>query len=450
MISLDVDEMSDEQIRRALVAEIQQNQRQLKLLDAYYEGAKRLQAMGLALPPEMEKLALVINWPGMYVDALEERLDIEGFRLGGSADTDEQLWDWWQANDLDEESGLAHLEAMILERAFVTVGGGDSDSDAPVITVDSPRNMAMAVDHRTRKVQAAARQYNHRKNRPQNSVLYLPNRTVNYRIGPSGGWEIEDIEEHNLGVAPVVPLVNRARIGRREGVTEMRDVMDLSDAACRTITNLQGAQEQMAMPQRYLFGATEEDFQDRDGNPVPAWEAYTGRFLMLSEKDATAGQWPAAELRNFTEVINQYARIVSAMTGLPPHYLGFTSDNPASADAIRSSESRLVKKAERKQRAFGGDWERVMRLALLVAGEDPNRALRLETVWRDPSTPTVAAKADAVTKLVQTGILPKEAAWEQLGYSPEYRKRLSNLTSRDPAARFLAAREAAGDPAVMA
>jgi hypothetical protein len=51
---------------------------------------------------------------------------------------------------------------------------------------------------------------------------------------------------------------------------------------------------------------------------------------------------------------------IAAIAGLPPHYVGLMSQaNPASADAIRSAEASLVKRALRKQRVFGGSWERV-------------------------------------------------------------------------------------------
>jgi len=87
-----------------------------------------------------------------------------------------------------------------------------------------------------------------------------------------------------------------------------------------------------------------------------------------------------------------------------------------------------VKRAERRQRSFGEGWERVMRLCMLLRdGEIDPRARRLETIWRDPATPTYAQKADAVTKLHQADILPDQAAWEELGYSAEKIKRLQAM-----------------------
>lgn len=440
MIDLD---LPDVDILRKLIRRIQRDQRQLDMLDGYYEGELRLQALGLALPPELIALATVINWPGMYVQALEERLDIEGFRLGGQAKTDERLWHWWQANDLDEESGLAHLEKFIAGRAYITVGAPDEKGDPPVITVESPRYMTAVTDPRTRRVVAAARLYGGDEERPAqratHATLYLEDRTVHYVR--RDGWELDEVDDHEFGLSLVVPMANRARIRERGGYTEMRDVMGLTDAACRSLTNMQGAQELLAVPQRFVLGAQEDDFVDQNGKKVAAWEAYIGRFLTLMNQDAKVGQFAAADLRNFVEVLNWYARAVSSMTGMPAHFLGFTSDQPASADAIRSSEARFVKRAERQIRSLSGPWEQMQRRAMLVMGEDPNEAVRLETVWRDPSTPTFAAKADAITKLYTAGLLPREAAWEQMGWGPEYRRRLRQLSDDDPAVRFLAEQE---------
>ncbi|MFL1441827.1 phage portal protein, partial [Nocardiopsis protaetiae] len=359
---------------------------------------------------------------------------------------------WWQDNDLDDESGMGHLDAMIYGRAFAVVGPADTEGAAPVITVESAESMAADTDPRTGRVRASLRLYDDNEyGLPQKATLYRPNRTVHYQRaidgrGAAGDWETVDIDVHGFGVTLVVPLVNRPRLGRRhrDGVTEMRNLIDLTNAACRSLTNLQGAQELHALPRNYVLGADQQDFVGPDGNPIPTWEAYIGRLWTLANEDAKVGQLQASDLRNFTETLTLYSRLASGMSGLPPHYFGLISDNPASADAIRAGETRLVKRAERRQRAFGEAWERVMRLALLVAGDDPDAARNLETVWRDPSTPTYAAKADAVTKLFTSGLIPKEAAWEDLGYSEERRQRLRDLDSSDPAVRYLEVLQSAG------
>ena len=94
-------------------------------------------------------------------------------------------------------------------------------------------------------------------------------------------------------------------------------------------------------------------------------------------------------------------------------------------EAILGGEARHIKRCERRQRSLGGPWENVNRMVdqIKTGIVDPN--LRdIETLWRDPATPTVAQRADATVKLVQAGVLPVEAAWEDLGYSAARRERL--------------------------
>ena len=400
-------------------------------LSAYYDGSQRLEHIGIAVPPELRRFETVVNWPRMTVDALEERLDIEGFRLGGSDEGDARLWEVWQANNLDEESQLGHLDAFIFGRSFACVGANEAEKATPIVTVESPREMIATTDPRTHKVAAAARFYQVANGRPTLATLYEKDYTSWLTRSGDGDWSEYDRDDHRLGVVPVVPLVNRRRTGRAYGVSELADIIPLTDAACRSLTNLQIAAETHSVPQRYVLGASKGDFVDADGNQLTAWEAYFGAYAALANSDAKMGQFTASDLRNFHDTVNHYARLVAALTGLPPHYLGFTTDNPASADAIRSSESRLVKRAERKQRTFGGSWEQVMRLVLRVAdGDWDPRARSLETKWRDPSTPTYAAKADAVVKLVGSGILPIEIALEDMGYSDTRIKRIMDARQR--------------------
>lgn len=375
---------------------------------------------------------VLIAWPQVVVDSVEERLDVEGFRYDKEADDDDRLWDWWQANNLDEGSQQCALEALIAGRSFVIVGQHPDDDSLPRITVESPMQVFADFDPQTRQVRAALKQWV--DDREQFSTLYLPDATFRYRKTGSGGLEqVAAPDQHQLGVVPVVPFVNRGRIlrlGRHgevlvPGVSELAPILPLSDAACKVATDMMVAAETVAIPARYAFGLSMDDFVDTDGNPVSKWKTILGKLLVHEDKDITVGQWPQADLGNFHNTINELARMVAAVAALPPHYLGFTTDNPASADAIRSNEARLVKRAERKQTSFGESWEAVMGLSTrIVTGEWDTNQRRLETRWRDAATPTQSQKADAAVKLVTARIIPPEQAQEDLGYTEGQKVRM--------------------------
>lgn len=411
---------------------------------SYYESDFRLKALGLSTPPELRHLTASIGWPRMYLDSIEERLDLEDFRRSDSAEGDERLRKWWQSNLLDIGSGMGHLEAMIHGIAYVTVSAPDEESgddmEAPKYSVESPFNFVTDVDFRTGKPKSGLRLYRHPLIPKEDwATLLLPDETVILaRGGPHAQWRVDQVIRHDLNRVLVAHLLNRERLGEPYGHSEItQELRSATDAASRIMMNLQTASELMAVPQRILMGVAESEFANNPDNPGAVWEAYMARLLAFENDEVKAFQFSAADLRNFTEAMQEVSKHVASYTGLPPQYLSFASDNPASAEAIKSSESRMVKKVERKARMFGGGWEEAMRLGMLVMdGSIPTDMNRLESVWRDPSTPTFASKADGVVKLHAEGIIPTEQARIEMGYTDVQRKQMSEWDKSDPTSQL--------------
>ena len=405
----------------------------LRLMDSYYEGTQALSYLAPEIQAELSDRMrqLIINWPQLVVDALDERLDIEGFRYGDSETTERDLWAIWQANELDEGSQQVHVDALALKRSYVIVGANEDDDATPLVTAESALEVFAELDPRTRKVMAAIKRWDEPAasgSTPTNmATLYLPKGRYTFEK-EKGAWKQTDEDLHGLGEVPVVPLANRPRLKHRGGTSELRAVIPISDAACKVASDMMVSAEFHAMPRRWVTGMSRDDFADENGQPLGAMSSLAGRLWVNEDTAVKFGQFEEAQLTNFHDTINQLARLVSSLTGLPPSFLGLATDQPPSADAIRASEARLIKRAERRQRAFGEAWERVMRLVLLIRdGSVDPRTRSLETVWRDPATPTYAQVADAVTKLFQAGLLPKEMAWEKLGYSATQIVRMSAM-----------------------
>ncbi|MGW7087515.1 phage portal protein [Streptomyces sp. NPDC054871] len=409
----------------------------LQLRDAYFNGEQLVRDLGISIPPQLKGLHTVIGWPRVGVESLEERLDLEAFRWGDGSDSSE-LDEIADANDLFDESSLAHLDSLVYGREYLAVGSGDCGEDCPpLISAESPMDMTLMWDARLRMGTAALRECaadSFVESGPEERmiVLYLPDQTVTALPSPSGGWEVVDRDIHRLGVVPVVRMANRQRTADRVGKSEITpEVMSITDAACRRLMGMEVAAEFFGAPQRYILGASESAFQDADGTAKSAWETYIGRVLALERDEdgnvPNVGQFAAHDPTGMTKIIDLYARIMSSQFGLPPHMLGYTTDNPASADAIRSTEAKLVKRSERRIRRYGAAWQQAMRLALWVRdGVPPDKSRRIETVWRNPATPTVAAQADATVKLVQAGILPADSdvTLEMAGLSEGQRQRV--------------------------
>ncbi|MFJ5973522.1 phage portal protein [Streptomyces sp. NPDC093060] len=402
---------------------------ELKRLNSYYEGRQPLSYMAPELQAELQETVrqVVINWPRLVVDSVEERLDVEGFRFPGEPASDEELWRIWQANDMDEQSQQGHLDALIMGRAYVVIGTRQDDAETPLITVESPLDMFAEFDPQTREVRAAVKRWCEDGDDGQkvdHATLLLPDAT-SWWVKEKGEW-VEDPalerDDHEIGEVMVEVLANRPRLKCPNGVSELMDVIPLSDAACKIATDMMVSAEYHATPRRVAFGFGEEDFVDANGRRVSAFSRIIGRMWATEknrkEDGADVIQFSEASLSNFHETIKQLATLVASLSGMPPHFMGHATDNPASADGIRSAETRLVKRSERKQRGNGGTWERVQRKVIRIkTGLWDPAARSLETIWRDASTPTVAQKADAAVKLHQAGIVPLRQTREDLGYT---------------------------------
>ncbi|MGI8699618.1 MAG: phage portal protein [Nocardioidaceae bacterium] len=415
---------------RKLTQKLDESTATYSTLDAYAAGEQPLSYLSpearASLGNRLQRVS--VNIPALVVSSIAERLRITGFV--GTPD-DPGLWRDWLATDLDQQSGVLHRESLILGSSFAVVWA-DRDG-APQVSVESARQVAVLTDPGSRRVVAAVKRWATETN--TEAVLFLPDSITRLRSDSPGattaGFRTVEVLRNPLGVVPVVPFVNRARL-LDDGRSEMADVLALSDAVVKLSTDMLTASEYGARPRRYATGVEliEGPVLDAAGLPVldgtgePVIEETSpyregDRMLIAEQVDAKFGQLPGSDLAGYTSALDVLMRQISAVSGLPEHALGIGSSNPTSADSIRASEAALTSKAEARQATFGRSWEAVAKLMVAVRhGVDP-QAVQIRVKWADPSTRSVAQEADAVTKLFASGLLPASVALAKLGYSTD-------------------------------
>lgn len=389
--------------------------------DARYEGTYRVPFVGHNMQPWLRDYEATLAWCRRVVDVIVPRVRLRSFYLPGEEQSDDFLTDVWRANNLDSESTLVHKDALVYGRGFVSVGSPLEDGAAPVIRVESPRELNVRVNPWTQQIDGALRLVAARPNDPaaSHATLYLPDETIWLERVNGGQWVDVDRDRHELGRVPVVMFLNRRRSGRWDGVSEMADVAELADIASRTLMDMQVTMEGEARQQKYALGVKREDFVDEAGNQVDSWRAHSGSVWMNANKDVKVGVLPGANLSAFHDTIEMLAKQASAVTGFPLRYFGLSTSNPPSGDAIRADEGEIVATAERVQRDFDAPWGWVAALAHRIANGEWIDGAGISVDWYDASTPTLAARADAIQK--QTGgtaVLSRRGAWEEMGWSP--------------------------------
>lgn len=434
----------------------------VSVFDAYYEGRHPMAFASEKFRDAFGGLfrEFADNWCALVVDAVEERLNIDGFRFGATSDEpdavetdDKDAWAIWQQNMLDAESQVAHTEALINGVSYVLVW--PDIAGQPQITVEHPSQVIVAHDPGNRRRRLAALKRWVEDDGTARAVLYLPDeiykwRTLTRWTSSSKARWVEWAPNNEmwpsknpLGVVPMVPLTNRRRM-LAEGCSELRDVIPVQNAVNKLVADMMVASEFGAFRQRWVTGL--DIPRDPVTNaPIEPFKAAVNRLWMGNPpKDQNGakiegasevrfGEFDQTDLTPFVKAIELLVQHVASQTRTPPHYFYLSGQFP-SGESIKSAETGLVSKGRRKMRHFGESWEEVMRLAFLVLGDQRRaNALDAETIWKDPESRTEGEHIDAVGKKRQMLHIPLQQAWEDAGYSPKQRERMRGMLDQETA-----------------
>ncbi|MUL47595.1 phage portal protein [Mycobacterium sp. CBMA293] len=424
-----------------------------RLKSDLYESKRRAQDLGISIPEGMDGLIdAVIGWPGTVVDVLEERLDFQGWTGADELN----LIDVYDDNQLAVESGRGHLDTIIYGCGFGAVGRGDTEAGEPgiLVSVESTESCTVEWNYRLRRAKSGLSQTRDEKGVVQLETLYLPDETIRFEL-VRGELVVVDRDPHGLGRVPVVRILNRDRASDINGRSEItRAVEYYTYAALRTMTGLEVNREFYTSPKWSALNADPEVFgMSEDKSPKEnkraGFSATQGRLNVIPPQVDENGDPVEVKLHEFRpapptpyiEQVKLYSQLLAAESGMPAPYLGFVTDNPASADSIRQQEYRLVKRAERRQTSFGLAWREVAYLALLFrdGSVDPEVFRQVGAKWRDASTPTRAAAADEATKLIGAQILPPDSTvtYDRVGLSQQEQKQLERDRRRSTVTSLL-------------
>lgn len=411
-------------LRQKLDAE----QSDLRMLDSYFTGSQPASFLSAdaqsALQGRLRVLA--VNYPRLLVNSIAERLQVTGFREYGSEDVDASLWRAWDANNMEQQSHLAHIDALAYGRSFVMVWADKFGN--PQITVESPEQMTALHDPATGQLYAAYKQWTDEDLVTVEAVRYDANQITRYK-GTAGAVQPVETIPNPLGVVPVVEIINKRRLLDLDGDSEFADIIPLVDALNKLMSDAMVTSEYFARPRRWVTGL--EVIEDDDGNPINPFTDSPARVWQSEDPDTKFGQFASADLTSYSSLTATITQQIGAISGLPPHYLGLNGDQPPSADSIRSAEASLVARCIGHQRTFGAAWAQVAALVALVSGALQPPAF--ETLWSDAETRTPAQAADAAAKLVGIGVPLKAALADPLGYSPAQIQQIQAIKKTEPA-----------------
>jgi hypothetical protein len=435
---------------RRLHAKLERRKTYAQKWSDYYEGRRPL----LFASPEFSQLSGGLfdsfsdNWCAVVPDAMVERLCPMGFRLEDGT-LDKTAWRAWRSNECDVEFGLAALEALLAGRSYVMVWRPDGINTEITFEHSSQAIVEYVPGQRRKRKQAlkvwtdGALDY---------AVLITPDVVYRFERQANGTDEWKPRQtglrrsdqahlKNPMGEVFMVELPNRSRL-RGKPRSEIETVAPLQDAINTLWAHLLTAADNLAVPARAILGMDRptREITDDEGEVVgeedlPIQPFRRDRLLWLEGRDASIAEFSAADLTNYTNVIEVAVRHVAAQTRTPASYLTGEISN-VSADTLTATESGLVAKVQEVQRHLGAALREVMRLEAIASGE-AGRAEGLalgSVIWRDAQFRSDAQYADALTKYKSIGV-PDEALWERMpDVTPEMVERWKSMRTDQAAA----------------
>ena len=137
-----------------------------------------------------------------------------------------------------------------------------------------------------------------------------------------------------------MPIIHRPDAVRPFGRSRItRAGIYFQKYAQRTLERADISAEFYSFPQKYVVGTSQ------DAEPMDKWNATISTLLEFTKDEEgdspKLGQFTQQSMSPFTEQLRTAAAGFAGETGLTLDDLGFVTDNPSSAEAIKSSHEQI-------------------------------------------------------------------------------------------------------------
>lgn len=344
------------------------NQRSTRVLMRYKQYDQKYQdrTVGLTIPPQLRaQFRATVGWCAKAVDSLADRLVFREF-----AEDNFNLNGIYALNNPDTLFDSAILSALIGSCSFIYIS--PDDDGFPRLQVIDGANATGVVDPITGLLYEGYAVLSRDDNgKPSSEAYFEPYRTT---------FIFNDREPlvttHNVAFPLLVPIIHRPDAVRPFGRSRITKAAEYWQRYAKdTLERASVTAEFYSFPQKYVLG-TSPDAEKLDG-----WKATVATVLEIS-KDAegdkpTLGQFTTPSMSPFTEQLRMAAAGFAGETGLTLDDLGFVSDNPTSAEAIKASHESLRVAAKKAQRNFGSGFLNAGFLAACLRDNFPYKRSQL-------------------------------------------------------------------------
>ena len=387
--------MSNYKGMAALKTKLESKRSRIRTRYKYYEMKARAKDLGISTPPSLMGFMSVMGWCAKAVDSIADRLVFSEFG--------NDVFDMngiFNANNKDVLIDSAILGALISACDFIYIS--QDDNGFPRLQVIEGKYATGVMDPTTNMLKEGYAVLEHDDlDQPVTEAYLTPGKVEIYKDGRLDGTY------YNKAPYPLlVPMIYRPDACRPFGHSRIsRACMDYMASAARTIKRSEISAEFYSYPQRYILG------MDENAEQADKWMMAMSAMLRIDKDEdgdhPVVGQFQQQTMTPHVEQLRMIAGLFAGETGLTLDDLGFPSQNPSSAEAIKSSHESLRLTARKAQRTFGVGLLNTGYLASCIRDDYPylrnqvaNTILRWEPIF-EPDSSALSVIGDGAIKINQ-------------------------------------------------
>lgn len=374
----------------------------VRLRYSYYDMKHVTFDFGISTPPDLRRWMSTLGWCAKAVDSLADRLQFDGFKNDNF-----ELETIYNMNNPDTLFDSAILSALISSCAFIYIT--EDEGGYPRLQVLDGSRATGIIDPFTGLLKEGYAVIEEDDLHTPRKVAYLtPGKTEIYQY--SGEMQetktLLDVVDNPADFPLLVPIIYRPDAARPFGHSRIsRACMSIVGSAMRTVKRSEIAAEFYSFPQKFVIGLSD------DAEAVDKWRAAMSSMIFFTKDEdgdsPTLGQFNQQSMGPHIEQLKMFASLFAGETGLTLDDMGFTTDNPSSAEAIKASHETLKLMARKAQRNFGSGFLNAGFLAACLRDKTAYRRSQLyltKPEWLpifEPDASTLSLIGDGAIKLNQ-------------------------------------------------
>ena len=381
----------------------------------YYDMKNGIRYLRTLIPPEFMWMAQTLGWCAKAVDSLGDRLSFREFK-NDNFDINEIF----AMNNGDILPDSAINAALVGSCSFVYISPDvDGYPRMQVLDGSNATGIADPVTGMLKEGYAVIKRTDN--GNPEIEAYFLPYRTEYHQ-----GGRLIRVDEHFSPYPLLVPIIFRPDATRPFGHSRIsRTCMSLQQGALRTLLRSEVSAEFYSFPQKYATGLSPE------AEEMDKTRALLSSFLTFDKDEEgespKLGQFTQQSMSPYTEQLRTFAALFAGETGLTLDDLGFVTDNPSSAEAIKASHENLRLTARKAQKTFGSGFLNAGYLAACVRDNfayERREFYLTKAAWEpvfEPDAAMLSGIGDGAVKINQAvpGYFGSENLRDLTGIEPE-------------------------------